>query len=473
MRSMVFWKRKKNESASSPAPAPAPGGAGASGSETHATQFLTGDAERDQASVEGLLEEIARISERVARVTGSDDLEDLLTYIVDASIRRTGAERGFLVFSREDGELVTEVSRKRGGQPVNEDERYSTSAVRKVLETGQPVKDMFNSAAEAMDLGASVFDLKLRALMCVPLDTAETRRDGLHGVLYVDSKAATREFSPQDLSYFTALSQQIAVALESARLHLDSLMKVRLEKSLEMASDVQRGFMPRIPDDVEGYELFGWYQSAERTSGDFYDFVRTRGGGMAVVIGDVTGHGIGPALVTASAQASLRSLLRVVDDPGQALCMLNDDLGERSEDGTFVTLFLAVLDQGGSVRNLNAGHPAAFLWRAATGEVTRTSGHGPALGMMDGFPYEQGEPVKMEEGDVLLLITDGLAEARHEDAADDLYGEERLEELLRKVGPEAVDAKALTAAVVESVVAFDGGRREDDMTIVCVRRIAH
>lgn len=468
---MAFWKRKQKDESQ---PSPLPGGmvVTSSGSDNHATQFLTGDAERDQASVEGLLEEIARISERVARVSGSDDLNDLLTYIVDASIRRTGAERGFLVFARSDGELATEVARKRGGSNLDSEERYSTSAVRMVLENGQPIKDMFNSAAEAMDLGASVFDLKLRALMCAPLDSAGRKRDGLRGVLYVDSKAATREFSMQDLSYFTALSQQIAVALESARLHLDSLLKARLEQSLELASEVQRGFMPRIPEGVEGYDLFGWYQSAERTSGDFYDFVKTRTGAMGVVIGDVTGHGIGPALVTASAQASLRSLLRVVDDPAVAIGMLNEDLGERSEDGTFVTLFLAVLGKDGMVRSLNAGHPSAFVWRAASGEITRISGHGPALGMMDGFPYEESEVVKLDEGDFMLLITDGLAEARHDDAPDDLYGEERLEDLMRTAGSAAQSARELTEVVIESVLAFAGGKREDDMTVVCVRRTA-
>jgi len=473
---MAFWKRKQKNEAPSTASAAPEAATASTGIDKHATQFLTGDAERDQRSVEGLLEEIARISERVARVSGSDDLQELLTYIVDASIRRTGAERGFLVFSRSEGEeeaeLVTEVRRKRGGSDLDSDERYSTSAVRMVLEKGQPIKDMFNSAAEAMDLGASVFDLKLRALMCAPLDSAGRKRDGLRGVLYVDSKAATREFSMQDLSYFTALSQQIAVALESARLHLDSLLKARLEQSLELASEVQRGFMPRIPEGVEGYDLFGWYQSAERTSGDFYDFVKTRDGSMGVVIGDVTGHGIGPALVTASAQASLRSLLRVVDDPAVAISMLNEDLGERSEDGTFVTLFLAVLGKDGTVRSLNAGHPSAFVWRASTGAVERIDGHGPALGMMDGFPYEESEVVKLDDGDVMLLITDGLAEARHEDAADDLYGEERLSELLCTAGPESANARELTEAVVESVLAFAGGRREDDMTVVCVRRVA-
>lgn len=467
---MAFWKRKPKEAAPPPVSTPAP--PAVASSETSATHFLTGDTERDQRSLEGLLEEIARISERVARVSGSDDLEELLTYIVDASIRRTGAERGFLVFAAEDGELVTEVARRRGGEPLESEERYSTSAARVVLETGQPLKDMFNSAAEAMDLGASVFDLKLRALMCVPLHSAGSSSSKVRGVLYVDSKAATREFSTQDLSYFTALSQQIAVALESARLHIDSLMKARLERSLELASEVQRGFMPRIPDDVEGYELFGWYQSAERTSGDFYDFVKTRGGGMGVVIGDVTGHGIGPALVTASAQASLRSLLRVVDDPAVAISMLNEDLGERSEDGTFVTLFLAIIQPDGVVRSLNAGHPSAFVWRRATGEITRIQGHGPALGMMDGFPYEEADVCKLEDGDAMLLVTDGLAEARHPDRPDDLFGEERVADLLRQEGPKAASAQALTEALIEAVLAFAGGEREDDMTVVCVRRVA-
>lgn len=488
----MFFRRRKAPEPSPAKPGPRPEGERdpaasaqpAAGSRELApagraeTEFLTGDAFQDRRSVESLLDEIARISERVARVAGSEDLRALLTYIVDASIERTGAERGLLVLAREAAGAPgrgheVRVARQRGGRDIPGEVRYSTSAVKRVLESGQPLKDMFNSAAEAMDLGASVFDLKLRALMCVPLaaeNSGSVPGGRTRGVLYVDSKAATREFTQKDLSYFNALSRQIGVALESARLHLDSLERARLEESLETARVVQSNLMPQVPRDFPGFDLFGWYRAAERTSGDFYDFFRTKGGDLAVVVGDVTGHGPASALITSTAQASLRSILRVLDDPRQALDMLNQDLAERMEEGLFVTLFLVVLGRDGKVRGLNAGHSPPLVWHARDGSIEALSGGGPALGMVEGFRYDEAHPIAMEVGDVLVLYTDGLTEARAKERPDELFDEEGLRRALAERAGRIPEARALTEAIVAEVLAFARENREDDMTLVCVRR---
>jgi len=334
---MVFWRKKPRE------PAPHPEVVAA---EEASAPYLTGNAREDRLRTEGLLEEVASIAERVARVSREEDLDELLTYIVDASVTRTGAERGMLVLDRGDGEHEVRVARQRGGQPLQGETRYSRSAVGRVLETGQPLKDMFNTSAEAMDLGASVFDLKLRALMCVPLEAGEGPR-ALRGVLYVDSKAATREFDARDLAYFSTLSIHIAQALRNVELHLDSLERVRLEQSLELAQVVQNNLMPQIPEDFPGFALFGWFQPAERTSGDFYDFFRLKDGRLGGVVGDVTGHGPASALITSAAQASLRTSLRLLPDLGPAVTSVNLDL--RMEDGNFITLFVALLSESGEV----------------------------------------------------------------------------------------------------------------------------
>ncbi|MAF64626.1 MAG: hypothetical protein CMJ84_03060 [Planctomycetes bacterium] len=482
----MFFRKKKGArtpsvpaagSAALPAQAGAPAGAGEA---PHSTEFLTGDALVDRRSVEGLLDEVARISEMVARVCGPDDLRELLTYIVDASIERTGAARGFLVLTSPatEGDAAAHevhVARSREGEDLGEDVRYSTSAVGHVLETGVALKDVFNSAAEAMDLGASVFDLKLRALMCVPLDTersGESGRGAPRGALYVDSKAATREFTQQDLSYFNALAQQIAVALESARLHLDSLERARLEASLDTAELVQKNLMPQIPADLPGYDVFGWFCAAERTSGDFYDFFRTKGGRQGVVVGDVTGHGPASALITSTAQASLRSTMRVIDDPRQALTMLNEDLAERMDSGLFVTLFLALLSPDGTLEIVNAGHTPPLIYRRADGAIESIEGHGPALGMVPDFQFDQGETLTLDEGDVLLAVTDGLVEARSLQAPDDLFGEEGLRSVLAEQCLRSAGARELTEAVVSKALDFASGNTEDDMTVVTVRRLA-
>jgi len=436
------------------------------------TAFLKGDAQADRKSLHLLLDAIARVS-------ASRDLESLLDYVVDSSLAATGAERGFLVLiDPTSGQQVVRVAREAGGRRIEDDIKYSTSVVARVLESGEPVRTTVQKNAEDLDLGNSIFDLRIRAVMCVPLvprdDPNRERRDSSaslpRGTLYVDSKATTRAFKVEDLSLFYALAQHIAIALENAHLNLQSLEKARLERSLEIASEIQAGLLPKGAPVVPGFELFGWYRPAEHASGDFYDFVRTKSGGVAFVVGDVTGHGVGPALVTATAQASLRSYARVLDGPGQVVTMLNTDLSERIDPGMFLTLFLAQLGEGGIVRTLNAGQTPPLVWRSATGTIEQLCADGPALGMMADFEYTTGVTLTMETGDLLIAFTDGIVEARHPMFLDRLFGDSGIRAVLSDAGHRGLSAQATVEAIATAVLEFAAGAREDDITIVAVRR---
>ncbi|HKX45984.1 MAG TPA: SpoIIE family protein phosphatase, partial [Planctomycetota bacterium] len=414
------------------------------------TQFLTGDQGRDRETVQVLLDAIKRVSDM--RTSETQDIGALLDDIVDRSVEITGAERGLLLLETPEGELTVRTARERGG-PVTEEPRFSTTIAKRVLEEGVPIRATVQSDSQALEIAQSVFDLKLRAVMCVPIsaersDGAGRRGPRDRGVLYVDSRAATRQFHQHDLSLFAALAQHIAIALENARLHLDSLEKVRLEQSLELASAIQRDLMPAVPSTLPGFDVHGWYRPAERAAGDFYDFVRAKAGRLGVVVGDVTGHGIGPALITASAQAGLKSYLRLVEDPGEALTLLNQDLSERVEDGRFLTLFLALIAPDGELRALNAGHPSAILFRRAEGDATLLPQHGCAIGMLDDEVYRTGETLRMEPGDALLAYTDGLIEVPSP-AGDGLLGERGLAELFAATQRDGLSARATAVRLAE------------------------
>ncbi len=462
---MFFRKRKKGAVKPEAAPSGEPSEGGTRPDLESSTQFLTGDPNTDRRTMQVLLEAIAHVSQ------SGGDLEAQLRMIVDRSVEVTDAERGLLLIRGKDGELAVHVARDREGGDIADDLRFSTSVAKKVAEELEPVRATVNTDAEALDLGRSVFDLKLRAVMCVPLTAPdeEGRKPRASGVLYVDSRAATRQFSKRDLQVFAALSQHISIALENSRLHLDSIEKIRLEQSLELASAIQRDLMPSIPKDLHSFELFGWYGPAERTSGDFYDFSRTKDGRLAVVVGDATGHGIGPALITATAQAALRAYLRLQTDPGEVMTLVNQDLCERIEDGRFLTLFMAVLSDSGEVAYLNAGHCNPFVWRKATGDFQELGGRNPALGMLENHVFDAGEPCVLEQGDVLVAFTDGIIEARDPAKPDELFGVEGL----RKALLENVEksTKDLTIALVEDALALSGGVREDDITVVVARRV--
>jgi serine phosphatase RsbU (regulator of sigma subunit) len=229
--------------------------------------------------------------------------------------------------------------------------------------------------------------------------------------------------------------------------------------------------MPQVPRDVPGLDVHGWYRPAERTTGDFYDFVRTRDGRLAVVVGDVTGHGIGPALITATAQASLRSYLRVLDDLPQVVTMLNQDLAERIDDGRFLTLFVAIFGGDGSAQVLNAGHSPPLVWRCRTRRVERLPSHGPALGFIADHRYAESSRIALEDGDVLLAFSDGLVESRAVAAPDRKYQESGVERVLERLAGDC-SARELTERLVEDALAFAAGNREDDITIVAVRKFA-
>jgi serine phosphatase RsbU (regulator of sigma subunit) len=468
----MFFRRKKASSESPASGMPAgtdgpavDGSASPAARMGPASQFLTGETGRDGKTVQVLLEAIARVSER-------RDLESLLVDIVDRSIELTGAERGLLVLrGTKDDELVVRVARQRGRKPVTNDLRYSTTVAGRVLSESRPLRAQVHSESEALELGRSVYDLKLRAVMCVPL-APPGREDApaqpTTGVLYVDSRAATRNFSQQDLALFAALAQHISIAMVNAQLQLDSLEKVRLEQSLELAKTIQKDLMPHVPN-VPGWDLAGYYAPAEQTGADFYDFIKA-GEALAIVIGDVTGHGIGPALITASAQGSLRTSFRLSPDPGQVVTLLNQDLCERVEDGRFLTLFLATLRTDGEVRALNAGHAVPFLWRAAERTIEPITSTGPALGMVADEVYRTHPPLVMRTGDVLVAYTDGVTEGRKPGSEDDFFGEEGLRRALEAAVEGGRSALEICNQLAEAARAHAGGVREDDITLVVARR---
>ena len=411
--------------------------------------------------------------ETIARVSTLRDIEELLVDIVDHSVELTTAERGFLILVGAEGQPEVRVARSRERCDVTEDVRFSTSIVNKVLASGEPTLATVQSDSDALELGRSVFDLKLRAVMCVPLavgvSTASGRRRACRPARCTSTRARRRASSTTATwGSSTPWRSNISIALENARLHLDSLEKQRIEKNLELAQAIQDGLMPPIPKDVPGLEVHGWFRPAEQTSGDFYDFVRTADGRLAVVIGDVSGHGIGPALITAAAQGGLRSYLRVLPDPAAALSMHNQDLSERIDDGMFLTLLLLVFGDDGSMQVINAGHHPALLVRR--GEVLTTQRHGAALGMLPEEPYEVSETVALESGDLLLAFTDGLIEAHDPADKGRLFGEEQVRALLIEHAAKGTSAEEIARSLAEAALAFSGGRHEDDITLVVVRK---
>ena len=221
---------------------------------------------------------------------------------------------------------------------------------------------------------------------------------------------------------------------------------------------------PEVVPEVAGYDIGTLYRAGTgMMAGDFYDVYRTGKSRFAAVIGDVSGHGIEPSITAFQAKHLLRVFLRQYRDPGQALEELNVQLtGMRSEE--FISVFVVVFDvDGGTLRYASAGHPAAFLWHE--GDVRSLSATGPLIALTPDAEFSSHE-IPMDSGDVALLYTDGLAEAR---SGEQLFGEDRIANLLRRdVG---ADVHVLCKTLIEAAEDFATDPLSDDTAILAVRRL--
>jgi sigma-B regulation protein RsbU (phosphoserine phosphatase) len=318
-----------------------------------------------------------------------------------------------------------------------------------------------------------------RALLSVPLHG----RDGILGVLQAINPSHGGSFSQDDLEFLEALAGGISIALENARFYgqlreqvaaleravVEHNELLALRRELDIASDIQRSFLPRaFPDPGEGggFALHAAMVPAKEVGGDFYDFFSLDGDRLAVVIGDVSGKGVPAALFMAVTRTLLRSVAASTASPSACLCRVNRLLCQENDQGMFVTLFYGVLDlSSGALAYTNAGHNPPWILRS-DGRVEAVAGTGDMmLGAIETAAYREGRAM-LGPDDGLFLYTDGVTEGM--DPEDRLFSEQGLEELLHRVGGSSPED--LVARVVGAVQAHAAGRdASDDITAMALR----
>ncbi len=431
-------------------------GAEAIESDRPASGLLTGDPREDARSLEVLLDTIAAVSANI-------DLEAVLGDIVDRSLVVTRAERAILFLGSTPDGVQVRMARDREGKDLGEPLTFSRSVLRRCLEQGAAVRSVVQSDEEALELGKSVYDLKLRAVMCTPMIV----RDRIIGAIYVDSRAMRREFTPRDLALFEAISAQLAVSLENARLHADSIEKLRLQKDVEVARRIQGHLLPKVPHDIPGLDIALHFSAADQASGDAYDIVPMARNRVALMVGDVTGHGLGASLLSHASQAAMRSYLELDVEPQEVVTRLNHRLVESVEAGNFLTLLLVVVDPvARTLRYVNAGHPGLVLSRTSGASVMEKTGM--VLGVLGGQVYEASQVVQLEPGDVLLLRSDGIDECMSPQR--EVFGDDRLLAVLQE--HRSRSAREILDAIRAAVDAHAGGLGpQDDVTMIAVKLV--
>ena len=236
---------------------------------------------------------------------------------------------------------------------------------------------------------------------------------------------------------------------------------------LEIAQTIQQRFLPQAPPALPGFDIAGALYPAELAAGDYFDYLPMSDGSTAFAIGDVSGHGFGPALLMAATCAHLRSLVQVREDIGEILEHLNRALAPRTTPEHYVTFLLARLDcQTRSLVYANAGHPAGYVLDVS-GEVRarlESTGHPLAIEADSEFP--SGDPVSLEPGDAVVLLTDGFFEARP--PGGDFFGRERVLDVVR--ANQSKPARGIIESLHDAVQQHSGqDSLGDDLTAVVIK----
>jgi len=241
----------------------------------------------------------------------------------------------------------------------------------------------------------------------------------------------------------------------------------RLRQEISLARRIQQKFFPVAPLPSTAFDMCGASYPADATGGDYFDYISMRDGGLGVVIGDVSGHGLGPALLMAELRAYLRALLLTRGDVGEIVGLLNCALADDVPEGHFATLLLARLEPT-SVIYASAGHMPGYILSSSGQVKSILPSTAMPLGVLpDGcFPAVAIPP--LEPGELLLLITDGIVEAHGPDGK--FFGVDRLLDAVRS--HQVQTARAIVDMLYGAVRAYCGAQAQvDDMTVIVIKAV--
>jgi serine phosphatase RsbU (regulator of sigma subunit) len=241
----------------------------------------------------------------------------------------------------------------------------------------------------------------------------------------------------------------------------------RMRQEIDLARRIQQKLFPPAHLPLGSLEISGASYPAEATGGDYFDYIPLRDGSLGIVIGDVSGHGFGPALVMAQTRAYLRAFLMTHSDVAKIVQMLNQALAQDTPEDSYATLLFGRLDPGAkSFEYASAGHTTCYLLNSAGAVKVRLESTGMPLGIMPENDVAAAAPLTLEAGDVLLLLTDGIVEAHSTDS--ELFGAPRVLEFLQAHVHET--ARQIVDGLYAAVRAFCKSKSPlDDMTAIVVK----
>ncbi len=409
-----------------------------------------------------LTERLKLLNEVNHALATSISLEELLELILDRAFEHLAPVEAAVYLREPDGRDVCAARRCAPGRESRT--LHSRSLLAQVVDHGMAARVVDAALDERFAGAASLLEAGVRTLIAAPLLDAQ----GALGMIVLGAAPGGRSYGEEDMELLVSLASVAALRIRNVRLVAEALEKQLLEQDLRLARAIQVALLPSSLPDVPGYELHAGNVPSRGVSGDFYKLsLRSEGRECVLFQADVSGKGVGAALLTASLEALLAVPLSSGQEPGAVCELVSTLLFERTPPEKYATAFLAVLDlPSGRLTWVNAGHNAPLLLRAAGGSEWLGS-NGFPLGLRRGAGYAS-VTTTLEPGDLVVVYTDGISEAAN--PAEEEFGLPRL--LAAALTHRHLPARELALALEHEVDAFaEGEPYADDRTLVVLRRV--
>jgi serine phosphatase RsbU (regulator of sigma subunit) len=411
------------------------------------------------------LETLRLFLEAARKLNTAGVLDEILITMLDVTLELTKAERAYVFLKDEDGKLSLKAGRNAKKEPLLDDKTISHSILEESMRSNSEF--LLTDTSQSLDLSGrqSIVAYDLRTVVCIPLRKmqvqqtrdAQTPAPGIAaqamGVLYVDSRFASRDISGVSQDILHAIATEAASLIENARLVQAEEEARRYQQELSIAASIQQRLMQVKIPEVPFARLRGRNLSCKEIGGDFFDAVNTKEG-LAVVLADVSGKGVSAALLASTLQGMIYSHLSAGMPLLNVVSAVNRFFTDKLVGEKYATVLLVRLRRDGELEYVNCGHVPPLL--VCAGEVIRPTHGNVPVGLLADATFESST-CQMKSGDRFILVTDGVTEA--ENAMGDFFEDFRLEEAASK----SPTLEGIFSAVTEFCA---GNPLSDDCTVV-------
>ena len=390
-------------------------------------------------------------------------LKETCDQILEIVAQAVPASRYVVLLRDQPGALPTQVAARIRAGATEKPLMLSRAILHTVLDECSSVLTADAAEDQRFRASESIMAHAVHSAMAVPLFDNER----VLGLIYVDRQDMIGPFSQEQLEVLTLLANMAAVKIKNARLLEAEQAARQLAQQLETAVTIQRNLLPVRPPELPGWQFDAYLESCYAVGGDLFDYYAMPDGRQVFLIGDVSGKGLGAALLMSSFLSAARVLYDACADMGELATRLSRALARNIDPGRFVTGVVGCLDPAaGRLEYVNAGHPAPCL--VSGGKVCELEATGVPFGVMPDVPYER-HSIDIAPGALLAVFSDGIPEAQR---GEEFFDGDRVHDALSAAAslPDLGAVRALVLSRVDEFLA--GEKRTDDVTLLLLRRSA-